>query len=77
MYDFNKVFRETQPLRDKMEKFKRVVDEKMAELKVKKDALAAIQAKIQQLEMSFNETVAKKEKLTKDISDCEIKLDRA
>lgn len=77
MYDFNKVFKETQPLRDKLDKFQRVVDEKMAELRVKKEALATIQSKIKLLEDQFNETIAKKEKLSKDISDCQIKLDRA
>lgn len=42
----------------------------MAELKLKKDALEEIQKKIKKLEDQFNETVAKKEKLAKDISDC-------
>lgn len=42
MYDFNKVYRETQPLRDKLDKFQKIVDDKMAELKLKKDALRAI-----------------------------------
>ncbi|KAL4464296.1 hypothetical protein ABPG72_011341 [Tetrahymena utriculariae] len=77
MYDFNKVFRETQPLRDKLEKFEKIVSEKMAELKIKKDALEEIQNKIKKLEEQFNETVAKKEKLTNDISECQLKLDRA
>jgi len=43
MYDFNKIFLETQPRRDMLEKMKKVVAEKMAELKEKKDALAVVE----------------------------------
>jgi len=39
MYDFNKVFLETQPLREKLAASMKIVAEKTAELKLKKDAL--------------------------------------
>lgn len=40
MYDYNKVFLETQPMRDKLRTAMAIVAEKSAQLKVKKDALA-------------------------------------
>ena len=49
----------------------------MAELKIKKDELDEIQRKIKKLEDSFNNTVAKKEQLMKDIEECQIKLHKA
>lgn len=39
MYDFDKTFRETAPLRERLENAQRTVKEKTAELKVKKDVL--------------------------------------
>ncbi len=39
MYDFNKCFRETAPLREKLDAMEKLVAEKMSELKIKKDAL--------------------------------------
>lgn len=39
MYDFNKVFLETQPMRDKLRTALAIVEEKTAQLQVKLDAL--------------------------------------
>lgn len=40
MYDFNKVYLATQPLRDELEKQNKIVSLKMAQLAVKKEELA-------------------------------------
>lgn len=39
MVDYHKVFTETEPLREKLEEMKKLVSEKTAELKLKKDEL--------------------------------------
>lgn len=49
MYDYYKVFTETKPLREKLEMMNKVVQEKGEELRVKKEALAVINAKIDML----------------------------
>ena len=49
----------------------------MAILKVKKDELDAINAKLSHLENQLNEKVAFKKQLSDDIQDCIIKLERA
>lgn len=56
---------------------RRIVDEKTKELKIKKDALEKINAKIEELEFMFNEKMKQKEDLTKKIEECETKLERA
>ena len=42
MYEFDKTFKDTAPLRAKLEAAEKVVREKTAELKEKKDALETI-----------------------------------
>lgn len=42
MYDFNKVFTETEPLRKQLSQVKQIVEEKTAELKEKKESLEKI-----------------------------------
>lgn len=39
MYDYNKIFLETQPIRIRLKKALAVVEEKSAQLKIKKDML--------------------------------------
>ena len=46
MYDFNKVYLETQPLREKLAVSMKIVATKTAELKLKKDALDQVNRKI-------------------------------
>lgn len=46
MYEFDKTFKDTAPLREKLEAAEKVVREKTAELKEKKDALETINQKI-------------------------------
>lgn len=46
MYEFDKTYRETAPLRAKLDAAEKVVREKTAELKEKKDALEEINNKI-------------------------------
>lgn len=64
MYDFNKVFNETRPLREKLEATQKILAEKTAFLKEKLDALMAVNAKIKQLEDMFDQKMKEKEKLT-------------
>ena len=49
MYDFNKVFNETRPLREKLEATQKLLAEKTAELKIKMDALEEVNNKIRSL----------------------------
>jgi dynein heavy chain len=53
------------------------VAQKTALLQEKKKILQGVINKIASLEQSFNDCIEKKEKLTKNIQECEIKLDRA
>eukprot|EP00951_Prasinocladus_malaysianus_P050018 scaffold675984_cov39-Prasinocladus_malaysianus.AAC.1 len=49
----------------------------MQELQGAQAKLAAVQAKIAQLEQEFDEAVAKKDALARQVKDCEVKLERA
>lgn len=77
MVDYYKVFTETKPQREKLVAVKKLVLEKTAELKLKKDALEEVNQKIAELQKAFDEKIAQKEALTKEINDCQVKLDRA
>ena len=77
MFKFHKVFINTKPLREQLDSMKKIVAEKTEELKVKKAELTKINDKIQELEDLFESKIAEKERLTKEINNCEIKLDRA
>ena len=63
MYDYNKVFLETQPMRDKLRIAMKTVEEAQHQLKIKKDALDEVNKKIQDLTDLFNEKVRFKEEL--------------
>lgn len=77
MFDFNKVFNETRPLREKLEATQKILAEKTAFLKEKMDALDAVNKKIRELEDMFDQKIKEKERLTKEINVCKVKLDRA
>jgi len=49
MYDYFKVYTETRPLREKLATMNKIVEEKNAELAIKMEALAVINAKIKEL----------------------------
>lgn len=49
MVDYYKVYTETKPLREKLVEMRRIVEEKTAELKIKKDALDKVNRKIKSL----------------------------
>jgi hypothetical protein len=49
MYDFNNVYNETKPLREKLEATQKLLAEKSAFLKEKMDALDAVNKKISDL----------------------------
>ena len=61
MYDFNKVFNETRPLREKLEATQKLLAEKTAFLKVKMDALDEVNSKIKTLEETFDQKIKEKE----------------
>lgn len=58
MYDFNKVFLETEPLRLKLQESERIVKEKMDLLAEKKAMLAEVEANVRKLEDEFKNMVA-------------------
>lgn len=59
MYDFNKVFNETRPLREKLQATQKLLAEKTAFLKQKMDALNAVNAKIKSLEQMLDQKINK------------------
>ena len=77
MFDFNKVFLETKPLREKLEATQKLLAEKTAFLKEKMDALAEVNKKIFDLETMFDQKIKEKERLTNEIEMCKVKLERA
>ena len=77
MFDFNKVFNETRPLREKLEATQKVLDEKTALLNEKLAALDAVNKKIQELEAMVEQKMQEKERLTNEIELCKVKLERA
>ena len=77
MYDYHTVALSVEPKRKALREAEETLEKTMAELKVAQDKLAGVQAKIQQLEQSYEEAVAKKDALAKQVSDCEVKLERA
>lgn len=77
MYSFNQIYLNTQPLRDKEAEVKELVQEKTKLLREKKKILEGVIQKIENLERIYNNCIESKEKLTNDINQCEVKLDRA
>ena len=57
MYDFNKVYNETRPLREKLEATQKLLAEKTAFLKEKMDALEEVNNKIRTLEETFDQKI--------------------
>lgn len=64
MFDFNKVYNETRPLREKLEATQKLLAEKTAFLKEKMDALAEVNGKIRDLEEMFDQKMKEKDRLT-------------
>lgn len=77
MYDFFKVFTETQPLRDQLQSVQAEVKQKLSELKEKQDNLAAVNAKIAKLQADYAEQQEAMRKLDEDINNCKTSLERA
>ncbi len=63
MYDYYRVFTDTKPLREQLIQMRKIVEEKTAELRVKKDALERINNKIRELEELFEQKLIEKEEL--------------
>ena len=61
MYDFNRVFLETEPLRKKLQEAERIVKEKMDLLSEKKALLASVEEKIRKLEEEYKRNIDRKE----------------
>ncbi|CAD8156782.1 unnamed protein product [Paramecium pentaurelia] len=77
MYDYYRVYTETKPLRDQLIAMRKIVEEKTAELKIKKEELEKVNAKIRELEEMYNQKILEKEDLQNKMKECEIKLERA
>ena len=60
MYNFNTIYLNTQPLRDKEAEVKELVKEKTAMLNEKKKILAGVIDKINNLERKYNECIESK-----------------
>mgnify|MGYP000884199758 CR=1 FL=1 len=60
MYDFNKVFNETRPLREKLEATQKLLAEKTSFLKEKMDALDSVNKQIKTLEDTFEQKMNEK-----------------
>ena len=63
MYDYYRVFTDTKPLREQLIQMRKIVEEKTAELRVKKDALERINNRIRELEELFEQKLIEKEEL--------------
>ena len=63
MYDYYRVFTDTKPLREQLIQMRKIVEEKTAELRVKKDALERINNRIRELEDLFEQKLIEKEEL--------------
>ena len=77
MYDYFRVFTDTKPLREQLVSMRKIVEEKTAELRIKKEALEFINNKIRELEALFEAKIIEKGELEKKMKECEIKLERA
>ena len=77
MYDYYRVFTDTKPLREQLVAMRKIVDEKTAELRVKKEALERINNKIRELEEMYDQKILEKEELQNKMKECEVKLERA
>jgi dynein heavy chain len=67
MWDYYKVYTETEPLRKKLIIMKQIVEEKTEELRIKKEELEKINNKIKDLEEMFNQKMFEKQELTNKI----------
>lgn len=72
MYDYFKVFTETKPLREQLIQMKKIVEEKTAELKIKKDELEKVNQRIRELEEMYEQKILEKEELERKMKDCEV-----
>lgn len=77
MYDYYRVYTETRPLREQLIAMRKIVEEKTAELRVKKEELERVNEKIRELEEMYNQKIIEKEELQNKMKECEIKLERA
>jgi len=77
MYTYNETYVSTKPLREELAGTQKILDEKNAILKKKKDELDKINQTIARLEAEYKEGIDKKDRLTNQKKDCEIKLARA
>ncbi len=60
-----------------MQEVKKIVAEKTYELQIKKEALEKINNRIKELEDLYNAKIQLKENLTKEITECQVKKERA
>ena len=77
MYEYNQVYKKTEPMRRELALLKKTLEEKQALLRKKKDELTAINNKIDMLTKKYNDSMKEQEDLRNKIQECEIKLERA
>jgi hypothetical protein len=74
---YAKVFRTVEPKRQKLANAQSELDSVMATLKEKQDKLAAVEKKIAELQKSYDDSVAEKQKLEKTMSLTSARLKRS
>ena len=77
MYDYNKIFLKTQPLRDELAEKNKELATKQLSLQEKKKELEKVNNTIRALQDSYEQSVAEKKSLEDKKKECELKLDRA
>ena len=77
MYQYNKIFLKTQPLRDELAQKKQELAAKQLQLHEKKRELEKVNATIRSLQEMYDQKIAEKLSLEARKKECELKLDRA
>lgn len=77
MYSYNKIFLNTQPLRDELHLKKKEVAEMQLQLQEKRKELDKVNATIRNLQELYDQKIAFKQNLEAKKIECEVKLDRA
>ena len=77
MYQYNKIFLKTQPLRDELAAKKKELAAKQLELHEKRAELEKVTNTIRRLQEMYDQKIAEKQSLEARKKECELKLDRA
>ena len=77
MIEFNQMYNDAKPLRDRLSAVMQELEEKTEELRLKKKQQEESQAKLKMLSDKYREQETTKEKLALEINQCTLKLERA